>query len=325
MKRYTLPQAGDLAVSRLAYGCLHLSRAWDASPLCAAERRQARLLVETALAHGITLFDHADIYAHGKSEALFGELLRDAPQLREQMVLQSKCGIRRAGDPTPGAPARYDFSHQHIVSAVDGILARLHVDTIDILLLHRPDLLAEPQALADTFDALQASGKVRHFGVSNHTAGQIALLQRHLRQPLVVQQVELSLLHHGLLDAGITANQVGHADTQAAGLLDFCQLHGIRVQAWSPLARGRLAAPAASAGPAVQATAQLLQQMADEKGVTPEAVQLAWLLRHPAGIQPVVGTTDPARLAACCQADTVALSREEWYALLTAARGAPVP
>jgi hypothetical protein len=107
------------------------------------------------------------------------------------------------------------------------------------LLLHRPDLLAEPQALADTFAALQASGKVRHFGVSHHTAGQIALLQRHLRQPLVVQQVELSLLHHGLLNAGITANQVGHADTQAAGLLDFCQLHGIRVQAWSPLAGGR--------------------------------------------------------------------------------------
>lgn len=325
MQSYTLPGAGDLAVSRIAYGCMHLSRAWDRSPLTNAERRQARLLVETALAQGITLFDHADIYAHGKSEALFGEVLRDAPQLRETMVLQSKCGIRLAGDPAPGAPARYDFSQQHLLAAVDGILARLQVDQLDILLLHRPDPLADPQAVADTFDALQASGKVRHFGVSNHTAGQIALLQQHLRQPLVVQQVELSLLHHGLIDAGITVNRAGQVDGSGAGLLDFCRRHGIRLQAWSPLAGGRLAAPPPSASPAVQATAQLLQQIANARGVTPEAVQLAWLLRHPAGVQPVVGTTDPARLAACCQADALQLSREEWYALLTAARGAPVP
>lgn len=325
MQSYTLPNANGLAVSRIAYGCMHLSRAWDRSPLTNTERRQARLLVETALELGITLFDHADIYAHGKSEALFGEVLRGAPQLREKMVLQSKCGIRLAGDPSPGAPGRYDFSPAHLVASVDGILARLQVDHLDILLLHRPDPLADPQAVADTFHALQASGKVRHFGVSNHTAGQIALLQRHLRQPLAVQQVELSLLHHGLVDAGITANQGGHTDTSGAGLLDFCRLHGIRVQAWSPLAGGRLTAPAPSAGPAMQATAQLLQQMANARGVAVEAVQLAWLLRHPAGVQPVVGTTDPARLAACCQADALQLSREEWYALLTAARGAPVP
>lgn len=324
MRTYTLAQADGLAVSRIAYGCMHLSRAWDAAPLTAAERRQARLLVETALELGITLFDHADIYARGKSERLFGEVLRDAPGLRERMVLQSKCGIRLAGDPAPGAPARYDFSHAHILASVDAILARLGTPYLDILLLHRPDPLADPQQVAHAFDVLQASGKVRHFGASNHHSGQIALLQRHLRQPLVVQQLELSLLHHGLIDAGIAANQAGvpHAD---AGTLDFCRLHDIRVQAWSPLAGGRLAAPQAGAGAAVQDTARLLRQLAEAKGVAPEAIQLAWLLRHPAGLQPVVGTTDVAWLAACCRADTVELSREEWYALLTAARGAPVP
>lgn len=325
MRTYTLAPAGGLAVSRIAYGCMHLSRAWDAAPLTAAERRQARLLVETALAQGITLFDHADIYAHGKSERLFGEVLRDAPGLRERMVLQSKCGIRLAGDPVPGAPARYDFSHAHILASVDAILARLGTPYLDILLLHRPDPLADPQQVAHAFDTLHRSGKVRHFGVSNHRAGQIALLQRHLRQPLVVQQLELSLLHHGLIDSGITANQAGAADSGDAGLLDFCRLHDIRVQAWSPLAGGRLADPGSGDTPAVQDTARLLRRLADAKDVAPEAVQLAWLLRHPAGLQPVVGTTDAARLAACCQADTVELSREEWYALLTAARGAPVP
>lgn len=324
MHQYALTNADGLAVSRIAYGCMHLSRAWDTAPLTDAERRQARLLVETALELGITLFDHADIYARGKSERLFGEVLRAAPGLRERMVLQSKCGIRLAGDPQPGALGRYDFSPAYLLAAVDGILARLCVEQLDILLLHRPDPLAEPAQVAEVFDQLQRSGKVRHFGVSNHTAGQMALLQRHLRQPLVANQLELSLLHHGLIDAGIMANQSGAASWDA-GTLDFCRLHGIRVQAWSPLAGGQLAAPGASASPAVQATAQLLRQMAQARGITPEAVQLAWLLRHPAGVQPVVGTTDPGRLRACAQADAVELSREEWYALLTAARGAPVP
>ena len=323
MQTYALAAAGGLAVSRIAYGCMHLSRAWDAAPLTDAEHRRTRELVETALANGITLFDHADIYARGKSERLFGDLLRNTPGLRERMVLQSKCGIRLAGDPQPGAPGRYDFSPAHLTASVDGILARLGVEYLDILLLHRPDPLADPQQVAEVFDQLQRSGKVRHFGVSNHTAGQMALLQRHLRQPLVANQLELSLLHHGLIEAGITANRDdarGDATT-----LDFCRLHDIRVQAWSPLAGGRLAAPDAAASPAVHATARLLQQMAEARGVAPEAIQLAWLLRHPAGVQPVVGTTDPTRLAACCQADAVDLSRDEWYALLGAARGAPVP
>ena len=320
----TYPLADGLTASRIGYGCMHLSRAWDASPITTEERRNAQRLVETALAHGITLFDHADIYARGKSEQVFGDVLRASPGLRAKMVLQSKCGIRFADDP-PGAPQRYDFSHAHIVASVEGSLARLGVDHLDILLLHRPDPLVEPDEVARAFDALHASGKVRHFGVSNHTRGQIDLLRRHVRQPLVAHQVEISLLHLPLIDDGVVANTTGHAYASAAGTLDYCRLHDIRVQAWSPLASGKLASTSEFSDPAVRDTATLLRQLADAKGVTPEAIQLAWLLRHPAGIQPIVGTTDPVRLVACAAADEVPLSREEWYALFTAARGGRVP
>nr|WP_298132638.1 aldo/keto reductase [uncultured Pseudoxanthomonas sp.] len=316
--------ADGLPTSRIAYGCMQLSRAWDATPVSADERRHAQRLIETALANGITLFDHADIYARGKSEQVFGDVLRASPGLRERMVLQSKCGIRFADDP-PGAPGRYDFSHAHIVGSVEGSLSRLGVDHLDVLLLHRPDALVEPEDVARAFDALHAAGKVRHFGVSNHTPGQIDLLRRYVRQPLVANQVELSLLHHHLIDDGVVANTTGHAYASAAGTLDHCRLHDIRVQAWSPLAGGRLATTSEFADPVIRATSTLLRQLAEEKGVTPEAVQLAWLLRHPAGIQPIVGTTDPVRLVACCAADSVTLSREEWYALFTAARGDRVP
>lgn len=322
MKTYSL--ADGLATSRIGYGCMHLSRAWDASPITADERRNAQRLVETALAHGITLFDHADIYARGKSERVFGDVLRATPGLRARMVLQSKCGIRFADDP-PGTPGRYDFSHDHIVASVDGSLARLGVEYLDVLLLHRPDALVEPEEVARAFDALHASGKVRHFGVSNHTPGQIALLRRHVRQPLLANQVEISLLHLPLIDEGVVANTTGHAYASAAGTLDYCRLHDIRVQAWSPLASGKLASTSEFSDPVVRETATLLRQLADAKGVTPEAIQLAWLLRHPAGIQPIVGTTDAVRLVACAAADEVQLSREEWYALFTAARGGRVP
>lgn len=251
-------------------------------------------------------------------------MLRGSPALRAKMVLQSKCGIRFADDP-PGTPGRYDFSHAHIVASVEGSLARLGVEHLDVLLLHRPDALVEPEEVARAFDALHASGKVRHFGVSNHTPGQIDLLRRHVRQRLVANQVEISLLHLPLIDEGVVANTTGHAYASAAGTLDHARLHDIRVQAWSPLAGGKLATTSEFSDPVIRETSTLLRQLAEAKGVAPEAIQLARLLRHPAGLQPIVGTTDPVRLVACAAADTVQLSREEWYALFTAARGARVP
>lgn len=323
MKTCRIPHS-DLQVSRIAYGCMHLSRAWDDNPLTAQERSRTQAMVDTALAQGINLFDHADIYARGKAERLFGEVLRQRPSLRAEIVLQSKCGIRLAGDPEPGAPARYDFSHAHIVASVEAILQRLGTDYLDILLLHRPDPLGEPEEVARAFDALHRAGKVRHFGVSNHTGAQIALLQRNVDQPLVINQVELSLLHHYLIDEGITANQAG-APHSTAGTLDYCRQHGILVQAWSPLASGRLAAPLESMDETLRATAESALRIASAHGVEMEAVLVAWLLRHPAGIQPIVGTTHPERLIASCAGDAITLSREQWYALFATARGHRVP
>lgn len=324
MKTYRIAGT-DLEVSRIALGCMHLSRIWDDAPTTAEERRNTQALVETALAQGINLFDHADIYARGKSEALFGDLLRRTPGLRERIVLQSKCGIHFAGSPEPDSPGRYDFSRRHIVESVEGSLRRLHTDHLDLLLLHRPDPLMEPAEVAAAFDELHNAGKVRHFGVSNHTAAQISLLRKSVRQPLVANQVELSLLHHHLIDEGIVFNQHGTAYTASAGALDYCREHAILLQAWSPLATGRLGGSVDNVEPALRPVAETVDQLAKRHGCSVEAILIAWLLRHPAGIQPIVGTTNADRLVASCKADGIELTREEWYALFTAARGARVP
>lgn len=322
MKTYHLPHT-DLRVSRLAYGCMQLGGRWDTGPVSAEERKAAEAAVRTALEAGLTLFDHADIYTLGKSEAVFGDLLHAHPGLRDQIILQSKCGIRFADDPTPGAPKRYDFSHAHLVHAVEGSLRRLRTDRLEILLLHRPDPLMEPEEVARAFDDLHTAGKVRHFGVSNHTTGQIDLLRRHLRQPLVTHQVELSLAHPALIDEGVMANRADAASALATGMLDDARAHHLLVQAWSPLGGARLLGEPPE--PRLQRVADLLRQMAREHQTAPEAVALAWLLRHPAGIQPVIGTTRPDRIRANCLADGLELSREAWYALWTAARGGEVP
>jgi predicted oxidoreductase len=324
VRTYAIPRT-DLELSRLAYGCMNLGGAWDSSPLTGREKTAAIEAVATAHDAGITLFDHADIYARGKSEAVFADALDALPDLRDQIVLQSKCGIRFADDPSPGDPGRYDFSHDHIVASVEGSLRRLRTDRLDVLLLHRPDPLVEPDEVARAFDALHASGKVRWFGVSNHTTVQMELLARTVDQPLVINQLELSLLHCHLVDEGILANQSAGTNARATGLLDHCRLNGVLVQAWSPLARGRLFATPVDASPVIRETAGLVTRLAAAKRTSKEAIVLAWLLRHPAGIQPVVGTTTPARIRASCEADSVELSREEWYALFTAARGERVP
>jgi predicted oxidoreductase len=304
---------------------MQMGGAWDQRPFEEADVARAERLVGTALEQEINLFDHADIYTYGKSEAVFGEVLRRQPGLRDQIVLQTKCGIRFPDDPRPGDPGRYDFSYEHIVRSVAGSLKRLQTGQVDILLLHRPDTLVEPDEVARAFDELERSGQVRYFGVSNHTPGQIELLRRSVRQPLVVNQVELSLLHAPLINDGVVANQAPGAYQAAAGTLDYCRLNGITLQAWGPVATGRLIDPPARAEPRVRAAAKAVAEMAKAKGTSREAIALAWLLRHPAGIQPIVGTTKPARIIASCQADGVMLSREEWYRLFTAARGGAMP
>ncbi len=324
MRTYIIPGV-ELPVSRLAYGCMNLGGSWAGEQLTADDRKRAASAVGEALEGGINCFDHADIYMRGRSEEAFAGALRELGVAREQVVLQSKCGIRFAGSPSPHSPGRFDFSYEHIIASVEGILRRLDTDFLDILLLHRPDPLVEPEEVARAFDELHRSGKVRAFGVSNHTGAQIDLLRPFVDQPLVVNQVELNLLHSYLIDDGVLANQREAVYANASGTLDYCRLHGIRVQAWSPVAHGALANPPDDAPDNVRATAALIAELAAEKETTSDAIVLGWLLRHPAGIQPVLGTTNPRRIADSCRADDVTLSREEWYRLFIAARGGPLP
>ena len=327
MKTYRLPQT-DLVISRLAVGCMKFGGEWNEKPLTAALRKRTVELIETACEHGINFFDHADIYTNGKSETVFGEALQQSPGLRDQIILQSKCGIRFPGSPFPSDPAQYDFSYEHILRSVEGSLRRLQTDRLDILLLHRPDPLVEPEEVAKAFDELKRSGKVRYFGVSNHTGPQIDLLKKYVKQPIVANQLELNIIHSHMIKDGFLANQNDGVYAAADGILDYCRLHGILVQAWAPVANGKLIDP--PQGPKgveanVRKTASLVAKMAKEKKTTKEGIVLAWLLRHPAPVQPIIGTTKAERIVASCAADSVTLSREEWYALLAAGRGAPVP
>lgn len=325
MNTFNIAQT-NLSVSRIAVGCMGLARLWDpglpSDPQAVAKTQQ---LIETAMELGINFFDHADIYGRGKSETLFGHVLRQSPALRQRMVLQSKCGIRFRGEPTADMPQRYDFDYDHIVRSVEGSLQRLSIEQLDLLLLHRPDPLVEPDEVARAFDHLHQSGKVRYFGVSNHSQYQIELLARSLRQPLVVNQLQLSLAHPWLIDEGIGVNQTGVSFTAGGGLLDYCRLNGILVQAWSPTARGRLSQVMPDMTDRELRIAGVVAQVAAELQTTTDAVILAWLLRHPAGIQPVVGTTNPQRLRDNVLADTVKLSREQWWRLLASTRAGRVP
>jgi predicted oxidoreductase len=354
MKTYHIPHT-DLVVSRIAYGCtgalekaIHLSERFadllrtdglatamsvmkPEPPSVDAIAKVARA-INTAYENGITFFDHADIYISGMSEAVFGEVLKERPGLRPKIVIQSKCGIRFQDDPQPGDPNRMDFSREHIVSSAEGSLKRLGTDHLDILLLHRPDALAEPQEVAQAFDELHRSGKVRYFGVSNHTAGQIELLKKYVRKPLVANQLQLGLAHSHLIADGIEANRddstrITHGYTGVAGTLDYCRLHDMQVQAYAPLRGGNSANPPNLLNPPADASLQLkqaakvLSDMARKKSTAPSAISLAWLLRHPAGIVPIIGTSEPEHVIESCAADRVTLSREEWYELFASVTG----
>ncbi len=320
MKTYSLGTS-DLQVSRIGYGCMMIGGSWDDTPLTDSVRKAALQLVNIALDAGINFFDHADIYCNGKSEEAFSDLWKDAPRLRQQIYLQSKCGIRFA------PPHRFDFSYEHIIASVEGSLKRLKTDYIDVLLLHRPDPLVEPEEVARAFDELKSAGKVRWFGVSNHTAAEMDLLRKYLNQPIIVNQVEFNLIHPHMLDEGILFNQNNPRLTRNEGAIEYCRLHNITLQAWSPLAQGRLTGkpPRPNDGEHIQKTADLVKQMAAEKGVRPEAILIAWILRHPAQIQPLPGTTNPERLLAVCEAEQINLTREEWYHLFLAGRGETLP
>jgi predicted oxidoreductase len=305
MKRIRLG-ASELESSRLVYGCMRITGDGSTS-----DRARGKQALRAALEAGYNHFDHADIYGNGACEALFGELLREEPGVRDELIITSKCGIRGSNEPEAGDPQRYDFSFEHIVRSVEGSLERLGTDRLDLLLLHRPDYLFNAAEVATAFESLAEKGMVRHFGVSNFTPSQVELLQAQCDAPLLVNQVEINI--HRL-------------DALEDGTLDQCQQHRISPQAWCPL--GGVAYPAwgSTLTPGdEQRIAGELEQQAERYGVEPWLVMLAWLLKHPAGILPIVGSTTPERIAAAPRALTLDYRREDWYRLLEARRGQPVP
>lgn len=274
---------------------------------------QIRELVGAARDTGINFFDHADIYGgdHG-CERRFGEAISFTAAEREQVVIQSKVGIRSGF---------FDFSAEHILSSVEESLSSLRTDYLDVLLLHRPDTLVEPDEVASAFQKLADDGKVRHFGVSNHTPGQIELLKRSVRQPLVFNQVQLSITHAPLFAAGIAANMAGleQSVSRDNGLLDYSRLNEITLQAWSPFQKGFFDGVFLGDREHYAALNDAIDELATKYDVTSTGIAVAWITRHPADIQVVLGTTKPERVRESAAGSEVPLTREEWYRLFTAA------
>lgn len=319
MRMQPLPNT-DLTVSRISYGCMKLA----SIPVPPSDLPKAA--VDVCLAAydaGINFFDHANIYGRGRCEELFAGFWKTVP--RDKVVLQTKCGIRPKDTPEAGLPGRYDFSYEHIVRSAEESLKRLGTDHIDILLLHRPDALAEPHEVARAFDELHAAGKVRYFGVSNHTVMQMELLRKYLKRPIVANQLQLSVMHHYLVSEGVLVNIANKPAGLATGILDYCRLNSISVQAWSPVARGVPLNPPADAPAHVKDLSAYIKELAAKKNTSAEAVLLAWVMRHPASIIPIIGTVNMSHLKGSVLADAVQLSREEWYHMLSLARGENVP
>lgn len=312
-------------VSRLTYGCMGLGGDWSASsPITETHVAQANEAIDAALTIGINLFDHADIYTRGKAEQVFGQVLKSRPALRDDIYIQTKCAIRFED---AHGPKRYDFSRQWIIESVDKSLARLRCDYIDVLLLHRPDPLMEPEEVAAAFDSLKSAGKVKYFGVSNMHGSQVSFLQSFLDVPLVANQIELSLRQQGWIDEGVYAgNPAGRHINFTPGTLEYARLNDLQIQSWGSLCQGIFTGNDLSGQPAhVRQTAALVAAMAERYEVSREAIVLGWLLRHPAQIQAVIGTTNPERIAACGGVKNIELSREDWYALYVSAHGQELP
>jgi predicted oxidoreductase len=314
LKTKTLGKS-SLVSSRLAYGCMRVSGTMERDRLTPQLELAGRRAILAAYEAGYTHFDHADIYGNGLCEEIFGRVLRDVSGMRERILIASKCGIRWKGDPDAAAPHRWDFSREHILRSCEASLRRLGTDRIDLYMLHRPDYLAEPQEIAAAFSELKVQGKVREFGVSNFRPSLLSAIRRACPMPLIVNQVEIHL---------------GRLDCLEDGTLDQCLRDDITPTSWSPLARGLLGDggvvdPKDPRAPGLRALLDLLDAKARQLGVSRTVLSLAWLLRHPARIVPIVGSVNPAHIREAVKADELTLSREDWYGLLVAARGEGLP
>jgi len=290
-----------LSIPNIALGCMRISQ---------MQLSEVNALIHTSLEAGIDFFDHADIYGGGESERVFSKAINMDSQIRDKMILQSKCGIRKGF---------FDFSKAHIIESVDGILERLQTDYLDVLLLHRPDALVEPEEVAEAFDLLQTSGKVRYFGVSNQNAMQIELLKKYVKQDLIFNQLQLSVMRTGMIDSGFNVNMKVPASIDHDGsILDYCRLNDITVQAWSPFQYGFFEGVFVD-NPKFPELNKVLDQLAEKYQVKNSAIAVAWILRHPAKIQTIIGTTNKQRVKDMSEASHIKLSREEWYEIYRAA------
>jgi predicted oxidoreductase len=300
MKYIKVPNT-DMSASEISLGCMRISEMTN---------EEISTLIHTALDEGINFFDHADVYGGGKSEEKFAEALDMNSDLREKMILQTKCGIRQGS---------FDFSKEHILEAVDGSLKRLRTDYIDVLLLHRPDALMEPEEVAEAFTTLETNGKVKYFGVSNQNPMQIELLCKFVKQKIHFNQLQLSITNTGMIDAGINVNmKIDRSINRDGSILDYCRLKDIIIQPWSPFQYGFFEGVFLD-NPKFPELNQKINAIAASKGVTNTAIAIAWLLRHPAHMQPILGTTNPQRVKDSCEASDITLSREEWYQIYLAA------
>ena len=289
----------DVEAAAVILGCMRMNNAGNPQEI-----------IEVAVENGIDFFDHADIYAGGECETLFGQALKDSSVRREDIIIQTKCGIRKG---------MFDFSKEHIISSVEGSLKRLGTDYVDALLLHRPDTLVEPEEVAAAFDQLESQGKVRHFGVSNQTPMQIELLKKTVKQPLLANQLQFGIMHTGMVDQGIHANMTdsGSVDHDGA-ILDYSRLNQMTIQAWSPYQYGFFEGVFINNEKFPELNAKMTE-IADKYSITPTGLATAWILRHPANMQVIAGTMNTGRIKEIAAAADIVLSREDWYAIYLAA------
>ena len=291
----------QISASAVALGCMRMAK---------LDNTQVNAIIDCALENGINFFDHADIYGQGNSERLFGEYLKSHPGIREKILIQTKCAIH---------DGQYDFSKEHILRSVEGSLARLGVDYVDFLLLHRPDTLMEPDEVAEAFDALESSGKVRHFGVSNQNPMQIELLKTAVKQPITVNQLQFSVTEAGMVTSGMNANMKNAESVMHDGsVLEYSRIKNITIQTWSPFQFGFFKGNFVDNEDYPKLN-EKLAEIGEKYGLTKTGVAAAWIMRHPAGMQLIAGTMNPEHLREICKASDVTLSRAEWYEIYRAA------
>ncbi|MVX67170.1 aldo/keto reductase family oxidoreductase [Clostridium chromiireducens] len=301
MKNINIGNSG-IQVSEVGLGCMRMS---------GIEKSEAEKVIKTSLEEGINFFDHADIYGGGKSEEIFADAINLNSSIRERMIIQTKCSI------VPGV--MYDFSKEHILKSVDASLKRLQTNYVDFLLLHRPDTLMEPEEVAEAFSKLHESGKVKYFGVSNHTPMQIELLNKYLNNKIIINQLQFGIMHTEMIDAGLNMNIKNDASIDRdGGILEYCRLKDITIQAWSPYQYGFFGGVFLDNDKFPELNKKI-NEIAEKYRVTNTAIATAWILRHPAKIQTIVGSMNSERIKEISKASNVNLTRQEWYEIYLAA------